>query len=66
MALTYCPSDPVDPCAPYITSPEYQPLSYQLKEHVYPPSLTVLSGVGSVPSLMLLAKVAGGGEGSAV
>jgi hypothetical protein len=61
MALTYRPVDPLDPTSPYVTSPDYHPLSYQLREHVYPPSLTVLSDVGSVPSLLLLAKVAGGG-----
>ncbi len=61
MALTYRPVDPLDPTSPYVTSSNYHPLSYRLKDHVYPPSLTVLSDVGSVPSLLLLARVAGGG-----
>jgi hypothetical protein len=34
-----------------------------MRKHDYPPSLTVLSDVGTVPSLLLLAKVAGGGRG---
>ncbi len=61
MALTYRPADPADPDSPYLTSPEYKPLAYQLKHHKYPPTLTVLSGRGSVPTLMLLAMVAEGG-----
>ncbi len=61
MALTYRPVDPSDPDSPYATSPEFHPKSYKLKDHVFPPSLTVLSDVGSVPSLLLLARVAGGG-----
>ncbi len=63
MALTYRPGDPRDPTSPYVTSPKYQPMAYNLKDHLYPPSLTVLSGMGSVPSLLLLARVAGGGRG---
>jgi hypothetical protein len=63
MALTYRPVDPLDPTSPYVTSSDYFPTSYRLRDHVYPPSLTVLSDVGSVPSLLLLARVAGGGEG---
>ncbi len=62
MALTYRPVDPSDPDSPYATSPEFHPKTYKLKDHVYPPSLTVLSDVGSVPSLLLLARVVGGGE----
>jgi hypothetical protein len=63
MALTYRPDDPSDPTSPYVTSSKYHPMAYKLKDHLYPPSLTVLSGVGSVPSLLLLARVAGGGRG---
>jgi hypothetical protein len=63
MALTYQPADPLDPASPYVTSPDLRPVAYQLRNHEYPPSLTVLSDVGSVPSLLLLAKVAGGGRG---
>jgi hypothetical protein len=61
MALTYRLADPADPDSPYLTSPNYKPFAYQLKHHEYPPSLTVLSEGGSVPTLMLLAMVAGGG-----
>ncbi len=63
MALTFQPVNPDDPSSPYTTSPDLLPLAYQLRKHDYPPSLTVLSDVGSVPSLLLLAKVAGGGRG---
>jgi hypothetical protein len=63
MALTFRPNNPNDPTSPYTTSSDLLPLAYQLRKHVYPPSLTVLSDVGSVPSLLLLAKVAGGGRG---
>jgi hypothetical protein len=63
MALTYCLADPADPDSPYVSSPDYRPVAYQLKHHEYPPTLTVLSERGSVPSLMLLAMVAGGGRG---
>jgi hypothetical protein len=61
MTLTYRPVDPLDPTSPYVASSKFHPLSYRLRDHVYPPSLTVLSDVGSVPSLQLLARVAGGG-----
>ncbi len=61
MSLTYRPRDPLDPTSPYVTSAKFHPMAYSLKEHLYPPSLTVLSDVGSVPSLLLLARVAGGG-----
>jgi hypothetical protein len=64
MALTFQPADPSDPTSPYTTSPDLVPVAYQLRNHDYPPSLTVLSDVGSVPSLLLLAKVAGGGGGA--
>ncbi len=64
MALTYRPVDPSDPASPYLTSSDFHPQSYRLCDHAYPPSLTVLSDVGSVPSLQLLARVAGGGGGS--
>jgi hypothetical protein len=63
MALTYRPVDPHDPASPYATSSQYHPKSYRLKDYLLPPSLTVLSNVGSVPSLLLLARVAGGGRG---
>ena len=63
MSLTYRPVDPLDLTSPYTTSPEYTPTSYRLRGHVCPPSLTVLSDVGSVPTLSLLARVAGGGRG---
>ncbi len=61
MALTYRPVDPTDPASPYLTSTNLYPQSYQLRDHEYPPSLTVLTEVGSVPSLQLLARLAGGG-----
>jgi hypothetical protein len=63
MSLTFRPKDPNDIDSPYETSPEYQPTPYQLADYPYPPALTVLSDVGTVPSLYLLAKVAGGGRG---
>jgi hypothetical protein len=63
MSLTYRPKNPLDPTSPYVTSTTFQPMAYILKDHPYPPSLTVLSDIGSVPSLLLLARVAGGGVG---
>ncbi len=63
MSLTFRPKDPTDLDSPYVTSPDLHPTPYKLAEHPYPPTLTVLSSVGSVPSLYLLAKVAGGGRG---
>ncbi len=63
MALTYQPVDPSDPTSPYMTNSGFLPQTYRLRDHTYPPSLTVLSGVGSVPSLQLLSRVAGGGVG---
>ncbi len=66
MALTYRPVDPSDPTSPYVASSGLLPQSYRLRDYVYPPSLTVLSGAGSVPSLQLLARVAGGGGGTHV
>jgi hypothetical protein len=63
MSLTFSPKDPMDLDSPYVTSPDFHPTPYQLAEHPYPPVLTVLSSTGSVPSLYLLAKLAGGGRG---
>jgi hypothetical protein len=63
MSLTFRPVNPQDIDSPYMTSPDFHPTPYQLSEHPYPPALTVLSGIGTVPSLYLLAKVAGGGRG---
>jgi hypothetical protein len=63
MSLTYRPKDPNDIDSPYVTLPEYYPTPYQIADYLYPPSLTVLSDIGTVPSLYLLAKVAGGGRG---
>jgi hypothetical protein len=63
MALTFCPENPLDPTSPYLTSTEFHPQAFQLREHEYPPSLTVLTESGSVPSLQLLARLAGGGLG---
>jgi hypothetical protein len=63
MSLTFQPSDPMDIDSPYTTAPHYKPFAYQLAKHKFPPSLTVLSKIGVVPSLLLLAKVAGGGRG---
>jgi hypothetical protein len=63
MSLTFRPVDYYDIYSPYTTDPTYQPLSYQLNNKPYPPSITVLSNLGSVPSLFLLAKIAGGGRG---
>ncbi len=63
MTLTFRPIDPLDIDSPYVTSPTFQPFPYQLSKHQYPPALTVLSDIGTVPSLYLLAKVAGGGKG---
>jgi hypothetical protein len=65
MSLTFRPKDPNDIDSPYITSPNYNPMPYKINEHIYPPSLTVLSAAGTVPSLYLLARVAGG-EGPTV
>jgi hypothetical protein len=55
--------DPTNIDSPYVSSPTYNPSPYNLSEHSYPPALTVLSAAGTVPSLYLLAKVAGGGRG---
>jgi hypothetical protein len=63
MSLTFTPKDPTDLDSPYVTSPNFYPTPYQLAEHPYPPVLTVLSSIGTVPSLYLLAKLAGGGRG---
>jgi hypothetical protein len=63
MALTFCPKNPTDPTSPYITSAQFHPQAYQLSDHDHPPSLTVLTEAGSVPSLQLLARLAGGGVG---
>jgi hypothetical protein len=63
MSLTFSPKDPTDLDSPYVTSPNFHPTPYKLGEHPYPPVLTVLSSAGSVPSLYLLAKLAGGGRG---
>jgi hypothetical protein len=62
MSLTFSPKDPTDLDSPYVSSPDLHPTPYKLAEHPYPPVLTVLSSSGSVPSLYLLAKLAGGGE----
>ena len=53
----------MDALSPYSTSPFFEPQPYQILAHSCPPSLTVLSDAGSVPSLYLLARVAGGGMG---
>jgi hypothetical protein len=63
MSLTFCPLDPNNIDSPYVSSPDYNPMPYNLAEHSYPPALTVLSAAGTVPSLYLLSKVAGGGRG---
>jgi hypothetical protein len=63
MSLTFCPKDPNNIDSPYIPSPKHLPIAYQINDHPYPPALTVLSRSGTVPSLYLLAKVAGGGRG---
>jgi hypothetical protein len=63
MSLTFTPKDPTDLDSPYVTSPNFHPTPYKLAEYPYPPVLTVLSSIGTVPSLYLLAKLAGGGRG---
>jgi hypothetical protein len=63
MSLTFRPVNYSDIDSPYKTDPTYKPMSYQLNNKPYPPSITVLSKLGRVPSLLLLAKLAGGGEG---
>jgi hypothetical protein len=63
MSLTFCPLDPNDIDSPYVTSLDNHPTPYQLNDHPYPPTITVLSALGTVPSLYLLAKLAGGGRG---
>jgi hypothetical protein len=63
MALTFCLKNPADPTSPYVTSAQFHPQAYQLSDHDHPPSLTVLTESGSVPSLQLLARLAGGGGG---
>jgi hypothetical protein len=63
MSLTFCPKDPTDIDSPYVTSPDFHPTPYQLADYPHPPFITVVSSAGSVPSLYLLAKLAGGGRG---
>jgi hypothetical protein len=63
MSLTYRPVDLLDMESPYKADQNHKPLSYQIQGTALPPSITVLSKLGTVPSLLLFAKLAAGGEG---
>jgi hypothetical protein len=62
MALTCHLSDAHSGSA-YVASPESAPVMYRLRGQPVPPSITIVSQKGTVPSLYLLAKMAGGREG---
>jgi hypothetical protein len=62
MSLMFRPVDLLDVDSPYKADPNHKPLYYQIQGTAFPPSMTVLSNLGTVPSL-LFAKLAAGGEG---
>jgi hypothetical protein len=63
MSLTFRPVDLLDVDSPYKADPNHKPLYYQIQGTAFPPSMTVLLNLGTVPSLLLFAKLAAGGEG---
>jgi hypothetical protein len=62
MALIHQQADSTDIDSPHITTPMFCPKAYQLRDHPYLQSLTVLSTRVNAPSLFLLIKLVGEGK----